>query len=78
MNKRVRKDEVIQMLKDQGYDRPLTLRKTWEQVNGIVRRGWFIATLYGWKYLGDTLAEAQEYLTLEQEEKDSYRRQIEG
>ena len=55
-NKRVYKYQVIAKLEEMGYERTHTLRKTHAQVNGIVRRGWFVATLHGWKYLGSTLS----------------------
>ena len=71
MNKSIGRPEVIKMLKANGYDRIHTLRKTWEQVNGINRRGWFIATLHGWQFLGETLADALEYLTLKVEDNDN-------
>lgn len=68
MTKRVRKYQVVDKLCELSYCRVHTLRKTWEQVDGTNRRGWFVATLHGWKYLGETLALAMERLELEQEE----------
>ena len=70
MNKRIRKAQVIKMLEEEGFDRIHTLHKTRENRNGDPRRGWFIATLYGWKYLGDTLAEVASYLELRKDERE--------
>lgn len=63
----ITKKQLIAKLEEQNFDRTHTLRKTWEQVNGINRYGWFIATLHGWKHLGSTIAESMDHLEAREE-----------
>jgi hypothetical protein len=76
MNERVRKYQVIKMLEDTSHERIHTFRKTWMLKDGQERFGWWIATLYGWKHVGDTLAECQYNLELIQEMEEQYREEI--
>ena len=68
---RTYKYQIEKQLEEQGFDRIHTLRKMWHPVNGVNRHGWFVATIYGWYALGETLQHAYDRLELRAEEMES-------
>jgi hypothetical protein len=60
--------QIENLLEELGYDRLHTFEKGWHLVNGINRRGWFIATINGWKFIGFTLQDCLNNLQMKVDE----------
>ena len=66
--KRVTKKQLIAKLEVLDFGKAHTLRKIRLPLNGVNRYGWWIdatnGKIYGWRFLGNILAEAMSYLEI--------------